>query len=352
MENKTLIKDSFLDENDKKLLIEMIEKNLYPKNVSTLSIFSKKGIECKINDFTYSKYENNHVYYFKNIDIWIDDEFKLLPYSNWWYETDINRFLQHVNVYLSILKFINTNVNKVSLLEGNYISVTKWFVTYGHFLDEIFCLKDFLINNDLKDTTPFISFNINNNIYGNDNYKIFCDLLFEKYHDANIDLIKVNNLILIKHLYNDKKFHSFSQIVAEQIINKVSNCNTKNVEISDKYIFITRGKDPPHIQRNFKNKEEIEKYLFNKNVHVFNPENHDIYDMIKNIKKHCNIIITWGSTLTNLCFCNENTNVIILKSDSYKHESIKLFNKIIDSRKLKIKIIESINNEIDPKSIL
>ena len=46
--------------------------------------------------------------------------------------------------------------------------------------------------------------------------------------------------------------------------------------------------------------------------------------------------------LDNLSFCNEYSEIIILKSASYRPESIDMFNKIINSRKLKIKIIDDL----------
>jgi len=352
MENKTLIEKSLLNNYDKELLINMVNNNLYPKNLFNLSIFSKLGIEYKINNYIYIKYDNNIYFYNKKINIWMDNEFKLLPYSNWWCDTDLQRFINHINIYLLYIQ--NININNAIFITGNFISITKWFNTYGHFLDEISCLKEFLMNEEFKNNYPFISFNLNiNNIYNNSNYKDFCDLLFEKYYDPINDLTKVNNIIIIKHLYNDVTFHSFSKSVTNFILNKININNEKifNNSISNEYLFITRGEDPPHLPRNLKNKKEIENYFLKKNICVFNPEQHNIYDMIKIIKNYNNIIITWGSALTNLCFCNDNSNIIILKSDSYKDENIKLFEKIINDRKLIIHIIESINNIIEIKYI-
>ncbi len=346
MENKTLINNSLLNDNDKTLLFEMTMNNLYPKNIFNLSIFSKLGKEFKIGEYTYDKY-NNNCYYHKNMNMWMDCEFKLLPYSNWWCNTDLKRFIQHVNVYLNIIKNINTNVP--TSIEGNYMSITKWFVTYGHFLDELFCLKEFQMNEEFKNFIPFTSFELNNkNMYNNTNYINYVNILFNEFYDATYDLTKVNNLIIIRHLYSDCTFHSFPISVSNLIVNKLE---LKTENKCDEVLFITRGEDPPHLQRNLKNKKEIENFLSNKNVCIFNPEQNNVYDLIKIIKKYNNIIITWGSALTNLCFCNENSNITILKSESYKSENISLFNKIINTHKLKINIIESLNNIIELKDI-
>jgi hypothetical protein len=359
MENKTLIENSLLNDNDKNLLKNMIENRLYPYNVFDLSIFSKIGIDHKKNDYEYIKYENNHFFFYKPMNIWMDFEFKLLQYSNWWCKTfNLKVFIDHINLYISLVK--NLNINDAIIINDNYISITKWFVTYGHFLDELFCLKEFIMSNDLTNTIPFISFNLkSNNIYSNNNYKSYCDLLFDKYYDPNDNLIKVSNLIIIKHLYDDLTFHSFpicvSNLLNDKIDNLIKNNEivlTINKQTKNNYLFLTRGEDPPHLPRNLKNKKEIENNLKNNLVDIFNPENNNIFDMIKILKEYNNIIITWGSALTNLCFCNDNCNVIILKSDSYKEENINLFNKIILSKKIKIIILESVNNEIDPNLIL
>jgi hypothetical protein len=93
MENKTLITDSLLNNDDKILLIEMIKNDLYPKNIFNLSIFSKLGNEYKSFEYIYYKYINNYFYYHKNMNVWMDCELKLLPYSNWWCNTDLKRFI-------------------------------------------------------------------------------------------------------------------------------------------------------------------------------------------------------------------------------------------------------------------
>ena len=351
MENKTLINNSLLNNDDKIILIEMISNNLYPKNIFNLSIFSNSGKEYRIGEYKYNKYNNNQFYYHKKTNIWIDNELKLLPYSNWWCNTDLNRFIQHVNMYLNVIK--NIDLNNSIFIDNKFISITKWFCTYGHFLDEIFCLKDFQMNNEFKNFVPFIFFNLNkNNMYNNTNYNDYCNILFDKYYDAEHDLTKVNNIIIIQHLFADTTFHSFPLKVTNYLFLKLKDINILNEIQENNFLFITRGdNDPPHLPRNLKNKKEIENFLFFKNVCIFNPEQNNISDMIKTIRKYKNIIITWGSALTNLCYCNENSNIIILKSESYKHENINIFNKIINTRKLKINIIESVNNNIELKDI-
>ena len=350
MKDLNLINNSLLNNDDKELLKNMILTKNYPNNVECLSIFSKMGKKFNNGNYDYTQY-NGDFYYAKHLNIWIDSDLKLLPYSNWWFETFLEQFLIHINMYINFIK--NINIKHAISVEGKYMSICKWFITYGHFLDEMFCLKEFQMKNSAENLIPFISFNLpNNNMYNNKNYSDICNILFDKYYDPNnILLTKVNNIILIRHLYNDITFHSFPNCVSDYICEKI--CLNKNEDVIAKNaLFITRNIIPIHMPRCLKNHIEIENYLSNKNVNVFNPEMCNFIDLIKIIKQYKKIIITWGSALTNLCFCNENSEIIILKSESYKHESIKLFNKIIKNKSLNIKIIESIDNIINPEVII
>lgn len=339
------INNSLLNNDDKELLKNMISTKKYPNQVGCLSIFSKMGKKCNNGNYEYTQYNDNYFYYLKNINVWVDSELKLLPYSNWWFETRLDWFINHVNMYIRIIK--NININNAISIEGNYMSISKWFLTYGHFLDEVFCLKEFQMTNKYENITPFISFK-NKNIYNNTNYTEICNILFDEYYDPNnIDLVRVNNIVLIKHFICDITFHSFSNCVSDYILSKIPFENNVNNDV----LFITRSASL-HLSRCLTNQAEIENYLSSKNVSIFNPEHYNFCEFIKKIRTYKKIIITWGSALTNLCFCNENSEIIILKSDSYKHESIKLFNKIIKNKSLNIKIIESIDNIINPEVII
>ena len=52
-----------------------------------------------------------------------------------------------------------------------------------------------------------------------------------------------------------------------------------------------------------------------------------------------------------MVYLNQNTVVYILKSQSYEHESIELFMKIIKKYKLQIHIIVHKNNKIEIKEL-
>lgn len=351
-----IIDNSLLCDDDKNILKYLVTSKIFPNQINKLSIFSNSGCLTKTDKYEFYTYDKNACYYLLNINLWMDNEFKIIPYSNWWYSTDLERFMFHIDAYLKYVRLINTNRIGIEDCTGNYVAITKWFDTYGHVLDELCCLRECMVENNLIEMAmPFISIPFAKNIYNNSNYKDICDTIFDRRYlnvSGKTNLIKINNFTLIKHMYACKTFHSFPLSVTMSIENKLGVTNT-NTPINEKTIFITRGdNDPPHLPRNLKNKKQIETYLHNNNVDIFNPESRTFFELVHTIKLYNNIIITWGSALTNLIFCNPASEITILKSKSYADETIDLFNKIINTRKLKIKIINSIENIIDPTIIL
>jgi capsular polysaccharide biosynthesis protein len=124
--------------------------------------------------------------------------------------------------------------------------------------------------------------------------------------------------------------------------------NVPETNITNKKIFITRTNTINGLQRLLSNFKEIENYFKLQNYLIINPENISYVEFINQIRNADLIITTWGSALTNIIYLKENTKIIILKSQSYKDEDIRLWKKIIDAYNLNVKEIRSINNYIDP----
>jgi hypothetical protein len=353
-----LIDNSLLDIDDKILLKNLLQQNKYPKDIYNLSIFSKRGVDVINNDYNTIVYDKKEVLFYDNfVNMWIDEDLKLLPYSNWWYRKNISLFLSHVNLYLNRIKMLDTNNCQIE--ESNFIAIQKWFNTYGHFLDEIVCLKEYNTKNNFI-YKAFISFPLENYEvesvkYASLNYKIICNSLFENNY-LNVfsteKIVKVNGLILLTHEYEEKTFHHFPFTISNEIVSKYCNSvpDIFNINSND-VLFLTRG-IASHMPRNLENQTEIEEYLIQKNVKVVNPELIEFEIFIRLINSYKNIIITWGSAIVNLMFCSQNTKIKILKSKSYEHESIDLFNKIINERNLEIEILVHQNNRIEPSTIL
>jgi hypothetical protein len=353
-----LIDNSLLDIDDKILLKNVLQQNNYPQDIYNLSIFSKKGVEVINNDYNTIVYDKKEVLFYDSyMNIWIDSDLKLLPFSNWWYRTNISKFLAHIDHYLNRIKMID--MNNCQIEESNFIAIQKWFNTYGHFLDEIICLKEYNTNNNFL-YKPFISFpleeyEVESVKCASLNYKIICKSLFDNNY-TNVfsakKVVKVNGLTLLKHEYLEKTFHHFPLTISNEIVNKYCNSvyDIFNTDSND-ILFLTRG-IANHLPRNLENQTEIEEYLVQKNVKVVNPELIEFEIFIRLINSYKNIIITWGSAIVNLMFSSPNTKIKILKSKSYEDESIDLFNKIINERNLEIEIIHHQNNRIEPSLIL
>jgi capsular polysaccharide biosynthesis protein len=251
-----------------------------------------------------------------------------------------------MNNYYETLDF-----NKAFDIGNNVIAIQQWYYAYGHFMDENFNLFDF--HSQIKKIYN-LDFKILND-YSNDvaykNYPFISNVLFGNNHINSFHydkkILKFKNLFLIKHKITMPTFHKFPLTAKNHILNFIQNNNSSN---NDKIgCFITRG-IATHLPRNLDNQNEIEDFFNSKqNFCVINPEKITICDFINTIQNKNIIVITWGSALVNLLFLKPQTNVIILKSKSYEHESIELFKHIIKDLNLHILVHE--NNMIHIESI-
>jgi capsular polysaccharide biosynthesis protein len=266
--------------------------------------------------------------------------------------------LNHIFPYLNKIDLNDIDLNNnVIFLDCNIISITKWFITYGHFKDELFNLYNFteklkkIFNCENKVLVDFLK-SKNNLSYETDNYDLLNNFLFEdNIINANSykSILKMKKVFLIEHIISSEHFHLFPINAKNKILSKIkeNNLNYKN-------IFITRG-TALHLPRNINNQLQIEEFLTSKNYNLINPEIINIELFINSIKNAENVFITWGGALVNLVYLNKNTNVYILRSKSYQHESLKLFKFLFDKNNynLNINIIDSdIENNVDISKLL
>jgi len=108
-------------------------------------------------------------------------------------------------------------------------------------------------------------------------------------------------------------------------------------------LFITRSR-AIHMNRNLDNELEIEQYLLANKYAILNSESVLFGNFINNLHKATHIVMTWGGALTNMCYCSPNTQIIILKSKSYEHENLSLFDKIIKTYKLNVRVVIHTDN--------
>lgn len=314
-----------------------------------MSIFSKEGTYCVLGDYSFFKTNSDiNIYYISQLSLFIDENKKILFDSKYYFFNSPDYFIKNIDNILNTINKIDLNNKNITDIGNDIISIEKWFSTYGHYKDEAYNLCDF--KNKLKLTylmtkinyKILLDYKINNLGYNISNYEIIQKYLFDNsaINASEHNIIKMKNLMLIVNNYNDKTFHSFPVFSRNLILSKIE---TKNYNYEK--IYITRG-IATHLTRNFSNEEEIKGFLLCKKFFIVNPELQTLDNFINIIKNAKTIVLTWGSALTNMVYLKPNTNVYILKSESYQHETIELFMKIIKNYNLKIHIITHINNKI------
>jgi hypothetical protein len=336
----------------------ILNNNLIHRN-NELSFFSKNVTFKSLGDYNYYETSEETDIYYLNMffplrSLFIDKNKKIIFGSKYYHSSvELKEFLKYINSMLISIKSIDLEENNV-FIGTHIISIQKWFVTYGHYVDEAYSICDFhnklIQTNNRESYKILLEYHTDNEIVKNypvfNNYKIIDNYLFENNsinaYDYKKQILKMNKLILIKHYVTDKTFHSFPLYPRNLIMSKIQSSN----EESNNNVYISRGK-AVHIKRNFDNEDEILNYSIANNYKIVNPELLSIDEFINSVKNATNIIMSWGGILTNMIYFKQNTRVIILKSMSYENESINLFKKIIDNYNLEIKIILHKDNKID-----
>jgi hypothetical protein len=265
---------------------------------------------------------------------------------------DMFQLPKYIPYILEILNSISISDFANAIRLHTLVSCTKWFVTYGHFKDEAFALCDFQNNLNISNNKVLLEYHTDNEIVKNypvfKNYNTIDNYLFYNSinaYDYRKRVLKTNKLYLMQHYITDESFHAFPIYATTKILNSIPSqlFNFKN-------IYIGRGK-ATHLNRNLNNENEIIDALVLKDFTIVNPEI-VAYDVFINMVKNAdNIVMTWGGAMTNMIYFKPNANVYILKSKSYEHESIELFQKIISTYKLRIVIILHKNNNININTI-
>lgn len=329
-----------------------------------LSFFSKRFITKNIDNYEYIQtLENENIYVTTSFcgggfdQIILDSEKKIIFFSKWWFNHYFE-FIEHINHFF-ITTYDKLDFQNAYYIGNNVIAIQKWFVTYGHVMDELFNLYDFYekklekekekgekkVNKDYKIMNSFI--NTYNSKHHNN--KIISKLLFGDLFINNdiihkIPLLRIQNLFLIKHTLFHNTFQHFPENAKNKIINSVF-LDRPIVTSQYKSCFITRNKNKEIKERNINNFVQIETYFQNKSNFLFmNPENEPIQCLIENIYDKDLIVLTWGGALVNLIYAKKGAHVIILKSKGYDKENGHHLRHIF--KHFKITIIFHENNEV------
>ncbi len=85
---------------------------------------------------------------------------------------------------------------------------------------------------------------------------------------------------------------------------------------------------------------------------VVNPEDVTYEELVSILACAKTVVMYYGSAMTNLVYMPAGTNVFILKSASYLHESIDIWNKIIATYALNVTEILAVENIIPLSNVI
>lgn len=337
----------FLSEDDKNILRNALSVGNINLCIE-MSIFSKKGNYHQQDNYTYFEtYDDEDIYYQslytgKDLGVFFDSEKKILFNSRYYFTCSFDHLIKNIDKTINCLNELN--IENFIDIGSSYAAIQKWFISYGHFKDELFCLSDFICDTEYR---GIIEFHTDNDVFPhikyNENYTKLAGIIFNNDYinpyTYKGKLLKLKKLKLIEWNITSKMFHSFPKSATNKILNA-----SPNSEIKDK-IFVSRGK-ALHLPRNLANQKEIEDYFTENSIFSVNPEDMLLEEFVMNVRNCNNAIITWGGALANMVYFSPGTNVTILKSSSYMHESIELFRKLITTYELNITIIECDSNNI------
>ena len=323
-----------------------------------LSVISKNYNLTTFDNYKYLKTDPDcDIFYIPSCQVFVDSDKRILIYSS--YKLDnMYRFIENIDTILEQLKSID--LTKSIDIGGSYVACEKWFISYGHFTDEMFTLYDFIKRynkENISSYKPLMEYPIFQEEckgyripQNNHNYTKISELLFKNslYNfNRNVLSYKLKDLRLISHDYDSPTFHKFPINARDHILSQV---DTDLHDINGN-LFLTRSVGL-HIARIVDNLEELNNYFKQKNYDVVNPEDIDYTEVIKRLTRAKNIFLTWGGVMILLMYVNPQANIYILKGKSYEHEQLDVIRNMISQYSLtNITIINHKNNIIDINDI-
>jgi hypothetical protein len=344
---------------DKEYLVESLGCSRNHLEIyKNLSIFSKKVTFEVVNEYTYVKTnENCDIFYIPYINTFIDEDKKIICFST--IKVDLGVwFYDGIDHILNVVE--GTDITDNRDIGENFICCQKWFVSYGHFTDEIFTMFDFMeklkeLNDKIINFKHIQDYPVDQTLMpgylvanGGENYNKMANYLFGNtfmnLNNAGSNCYKLKNLLLIKHNFSDPTFHKCPKSARDHIISQVRPIETE----LNKNIFITRT-EGKHMARNIGNLNEINEFFNNNNYDVINPENMDYDLFIHYLKNAEKVFLTWGGIMVSMAYMNPNAKIYILKSKPYEGERLDVIGNMIHHYSLenKINVINHVDNLID-----
>ena len=342
-------------ENYYRNLLKNSSKTLWIEKCLDLPIFSKNQKVKRLSEYYYVE-STCEVFYIRSLRLFVDENKKIILFSNWKIQND-HYFLMHIEQITKGLEQVD--LKTAEPIESSLVTCEKWFISYGHFSDEMFNIYDFKMKSKsaFEEYTTLTDYPPSQEKYpayripkDNHNYTTLCKLLFnDNYINADTldnNIYKLKKIVVISNAYNDPTFHKFPKSARNHIIEQITDNSVTNPNL-----FLTRSSGL-HCKRILDNMSDIEDYFKQKKYNVINPENINYLDLVRNIINVKNLVLTWGGALVLLMYVNKNSNITILKGKSYSHEPISMIKNLIKNYSLvNIKIIDVPNNILDFKLI-
>lgn len=339
---------SWLGAADHKILLEAIEDFRSGKgfrHVYGMSMFTQEGdFKEKGRYFVYELRDAPVTYLNRVITrkgpLLLDHKCRILPFSNHHFGTP-GLFLQVVEHYLRVSTSLKGVPRVKPSLPWTPLAIQQWFITFGHFHDEVFSLADYATLNGLK-FSPILDYPPTDDVLmryrTTFNYERLQELALGSsawnFYEAGRRSVVLNGCITIEHLGGCSTFHSFAPEVSRSIISKIGT----SPFVAPSVYFVSR-EIATHLPRNIQNQVEIEDLCEVNRIKVLRPERIYFDRLVIRLNSAKAVIITWGGALTNLAYVREGAKVLILKSMSYQKEGLSLFDKIIQGRRLSVKVL-------------
>jgi hypothetical protein len=348
-----------LSASDRKILHEALDSHLGGKgfrHAASMSIFSESYTLFTEKECSLERYPGPVTYLNRSImgmsPIFVDSEWKIVFSSNSALTRPEN-FMPTIDHFLSRVAALRHSKAPQSDSLANVLSIQSWYPSYGHIHDEFSTLSHF-VDTQKDRPTILIDYHIASDFHGRldpvaNAIEMHYMMLGESAKNAYIRSqapIAIDSILIIRNAAQDKVFHSFPVPVAERLIfhaNQSVTASYSQFQGADLPLYLgRRGGARSH--RLISNSDEIENLLSKSGYHIAYPEDYGFKEIVYLISKAPEIILTWGSALTNLAYAKRGARVIVLKSVSYSSESLRLFEKIIISRSLDLSVLETAND--------
>lgn len=340
---------SCLSEQDRLIFQEATEEHKAGRGFShayTMSIFSQRGEIRQAGGYVYRDLTNENLLYLNRMisragPLILDCEGKIIPESNVILGYH-HLLVKHISFFTRLAS--GSSLNQATLaFHGLGLAIQSWFITYGHFHDEVYALADFQQEAE-QDFTAILDYPPSDNMYldyqTSTNYERLQATAFGpracNIFEAGSIPVKIEGCCVIRHMIDSPTFHQFPASVRNHLVRQTAGYQPSAQDT----VFISR-KIARHLPRNIANQEEVEQTCRDAGIPVYYPEDLSFDRLVRRLKSTKRAIFTWGGALTNLIYLTKGARVVILKSESYKHEGLELFNKIISQRRLKIDILET-----------